>query len=777
MLALERRDRRGRRDLLRAARRRAVCFQTLGLIWVGAAAVAIASRPRAARRASGSSRSRPSIYALWYLGWADSDANQLSFDNVATAPAFVLDGYASVALLAARARRGSRRGRDRRARLGPAAAGARRDRGRCPPGRPRPGPEVVLGRARGRPRVLVLDRDQRHLRALGDHLPLPVRRRDPDPDGGRRARPRLEAQLAGDRDRARRLARRDRRQRRGAARPTTRCSRPTSRSSGAASPALEIGRDTVDPGLLLDPDNAGFNFFTLVDAGSYLSAVDAFGSPAYSVDELAEAPKAARVSADRVTADALGSGRRRPARRAVAARRDPPARSLRSHRVRASSSAPRARARSCGCAATRPSRSRSSSARWPRARRWSSRFPVDGSSEPWELELGGTLVRCRVLSSVAAVVAAAQVVLEEDVEDDEQVAAAHLLDRELALPRGPVSPRDRDHREAVPADDRLQRDLDREVEVVGEQRLDRLDHLAPVGLEGVRGVVEAVAEEHPDEPVGEPVEHQLHPRVVVDRGRRGRSASRRRSRSPARAARGSGRGRAGSSEPSAIITATASPSKRSSPERTVNPKPRGWCERRQRTCGCSAAIASTRPAVPSTLASSTTRISCSIPAASSAVDRLPQRLRDRARLVVGGDHDGELHRAAPATPTTSLEILLDPGQDVGEHLPGALRAAASRCARTGASSRRRIAERRRGARRPRRRSRPRCRSARGRSRSSRAARGCTSRPPPTLPTKPLQRSGSASCWSISSTRSSTCSRSRTCLPVAAVADVGQRPPE
>ena len=43
-------------------------------------------------------------------------------------------------------------------------------------------------------------------------------------------------------------------------------------------------------------DNAGFNFFTLVDAGSYLSAVDAFGSPAYSVDELAEAPEARRGS-------------------------------------------------------------------------------------------------------------------------------------------------------------------------------------------------------------------------------------------------------------------------------------------------------------------------------------------------------------------------------------------------------------------------------------------------------------------------------------------------
>ena len=56
--------------------------------------------------------------------------------------------------------------------------------------------------------------------------------------------------------------------------------------------------------------------------------------------------------------------------------------------------------------------------------------------------------------------------------------------------------------------------------MLGEQRLNRLDHLAPVGLEGVRGVVVAVAEEDPDEPVGEPVDGQLQSRVVVNLGAR-----------------------------------------------------------------------------------------------------------------------------------------------------------------------------------------------------------------------------------------------------------------
>jgi hypothetical protein len=70
----------------------------------------------------------------------------------------------------------------------------------------------------------------------------------------------------------------------------------------------------------------------------------------------------------------------------------------------------------------------------------------------------------------------------------------------------------------VAADDRLQRHLDGEVEVLGEERLDRLDHLAPVGLEGVGGVVVAVAEEEADELVGEAVEDVLEARVVVDAG-------------------------------------------------------------------------------------------------------------------------------------------------------------------------------------------------------------------------------------------------------------------
>jgi hypothetical protein len=65
---------------------------------------------------------------------------------------------------------------------------------------------------------------------------------------------------------------------------------------------LEISRASVDPGFLLTQENSGIFYANLVDARSYLSAVDAFGSPAYSPEELPGAPEGGRVAADRVAA-------------------------------------------------------------------------------------------------------------------------------------------------------------------------------------------------------------------------------------------------------------------------------------------------------------------------------------------------------------------------------------------------------------------------------------------------------------------------------------------
>jgi hypothetical protein len=81
----------------------------------------------------------------------------------------------------------------------------------------------------------------------------------------------------------------------------------TSRLERADLAAVEIARDRVDPGLILEEEIADTGYVP-VDAGSYLSARDAFGSPAYSEGELKGAPEEARIPADKVLAAALGVG-------------------------------------------------------------------------------------------------------------------------------------------------------------------------------------------------------------------------------------------------------------------------------------------------------------------------------------------------------------------------------------------------------------------------------------------------------------------------------------
>jgi hypothetical protein len=69
--------------------------------------------------------------------------------------------------------------------------------------------------------------------------------------------------------------------------------------------ALELTRDQVDPAFELTEQNSGVNYLGALDAGSYFSAVDAYGSPAYTPTELATAPEAGRVAADKVFAAGL----------------------------------------------------------------------------------------------------------------------------------------------------------------------------------------------------------------------------------------------------------------------------------------------------------------------------------------------------------------------------------------------------------------------------------------------------------------------------------------
>jgi hypothetical protein len=64
------------------------------------------------------------------------------------------------------------------------------------------------------------------------------------------------------------------------------------------------------------------------------------------------------------------------------------------------------------------------------------------------------------------VIAARQPLFQQHVEDHEQIAAAHLLDAQLGMTLLASVPVCRDDGVRVPADDGLQRELDRQVEVL-----------------------------------------------------------------------------------------------------------------------------------------------------------------------------------------------------------------------------------------------------------------------------------------------------------------------
>jgi hypothetical protein len=68
--------------------------------------------------------------------------------------------------------------------------------------------------------------------------------------------------------------------------------------------AMEIARDTVDPSFYLEEEFADTGF-DHIDAGSYFSAVDEFGSPAYTIEELQGSGEPARFAADKVLLNAL----------------------------------------------------------------------------------------------------------------------------------------------------------------------------------------------------------------------------------------------------------------------------------------------------------------------------------------------------------------------------------------------------------------------------------------------------------------------------------------
>ena len=96
--------------------------------------------------------------------------------------------------------------------------------------------------------------------------------------------------------------------------PTSRCSTrpragsPGSPRSSAAGSLRSSWRGRRSTRRSCSPRRTRRRLPRALDAGSYFSAIDAHGSPAYTPDELAGASDRARMSADKVFAAALGIG-------------------------------------------------------------------------------------------------------------------------------------------------------------------------------------------------------------------------------------------------------------------------------------------------------------------------------------------------------------------------------------------------------------------------------------------------------------------------------------
>lgn len=159
--------------------------------------------------------------------------------------------------------------------------------------------------------------------------------------------------------------------------------------------ALELTRGVVAPDFVLTEKNSGVDYLGLVDAGSYFSAIDSYGSPAYTSAELAAAPEVGRVAADKVFAAALGLAPARAGESAggpcvTAAPGAPVELSPGGALLRAESGTPRVHLRRYATESFPVDAGRVSG-----SGRVSLAIPEDGSTEPWELEpSGGTALVC-----------------------------------------------------------------------------------------------------------------------------------------------------------------------------------------------------------------------------------------------------------------------------------------------------------------------------------------------------------------------------------------------
>ena len=297
LLALEREDRRA--DLVACALLvGSLCFSSLGIPFAIGAAVRIATRPEPVRRIFVIAVPL-ALYATWWLGWGHTADSAISFQNLVDSPGYVVDGFASSIT----------------ALLGLAAFGGDGEIDSLTMGRVLLVLAVIAAalRLRSLPRVpawlwvsLSIALAFWFLAAL-NAIPL----REPTSSRYQYIGAVFIVMIAAD------LFRGARAGREAIAVLLTvavvsvvgnvkaladayREQLDFAVVSEGALGGIELAAERVDPAFTLGAENSGYESLGILDAGSYLSAVSAFGSPAYSAEELPAAPEEARVAADRV---------------------------------------------------------------------------------------------------------------------------------------------------------------------------------------------------------------------------------------------------------------------------------------------------------------------------------------------------------------------------------------------------------------------------------------------------------------------------------------------
>ncbi len=108
--------------------------------------------------------------------------------------------------------------------------------------------------------------------------------------------------------------------------------------------------------------------------------------------------------------------------------------------------------------------------------------------------------------------------LQPDVQCNKEITATHFLDFEFGDSRFPIGPAYGDCLKGEATRNGFQRQLYREVEVVGKEGLNSDNHFPAVRFEGVGDIVVFQAEQEFDEPICQSVEYKFMAWIVVNGG-------------------------------------------------------------------------------------------------------------------------------------------------------------------------------------------------------------------------------------------------------------------